>query len=110
MCPIAGKGTPLWHFSLAPQASIEQRDIAAAFKISRPLCSAIVRGHIWNPEVKLTTGDEMRDRVIAALDTGCRRGEMMKIQNTHVDWSRQERHAVCARRIENHCNEQVQVG
>ena len=68
------------------QAGIEQRDIAAAFNISRPLCSAIVRGHIWNPEVKLTTGDEMRDRIIGALDTGCRRGEMLKIQNKQVDW------------------------
>src|SRR5687768_12930671 len=28
----------------------------------------------------------MRDRIIGALDTGCRRGEMMKIQNTHVEW------------------------
>ena len=65
---------------------IEQRDIAAALKISRPLCSAIVPGHIWNPEVKLTTGDEMRDRIIGALDTGCRRGEMLKIQNKQVDW------------------------
>jgi integrase len=34
----------------------------------------------------LTTGDEMRDRIIGALDTGCRRGEMLKIQNKHVDW------------------------
>jgi integrase len=67
-------------------AGVEQRDIAAAFKISRPLCSAIVRGHIWNPEVKLTIGDEMRDRIIGALDTGCRRGEMLKIQNKQVDW------------------------
>jgi integrase len=68
------------------QAGIEQRDIATSFKISRPLCSAIVRGHIWDPEVKLTTGDEMRDRIIGALDTGCRRGEMLKIQNKQVDW------------------------
>jgi integrase len=68
------------------EAGIEQRDIAAAFKISRPLCSEIIRGRIWNPDVKLTTGDEMRDRIIGALDTGCRRGEMMKIRNKHVDW------------------------
>ena len=26
--------------------------------------------------------------IIGALDTGCRRGEMMKIQNKHVDWQR----------------------
>jgi integrase len=36
--------------------------------------------------VKLPTGDEMRDRIVGALDTGCRRGEMLKIQNKHVDW------------------------
>jgi len=35
---------------------------------------------------QLTTGDEMRDRIIGALDTACRRGEMMKIQSKHVDW------------------------
>jgi integrase len=28
----------------------------------------------------------MRDRIIGALDTCCRRGEMMKIQNKHLDW------------------------
>ena len=68
------------------QAGVPQRELAATFKISRPLCNEIVRGHIWNPDAKLTTGDEMRDRIIGALDTGCRRGEMMKIQNKHVDW------------------------
>jgi integrase len=68
------------------QAGIQQSELATAFNISRPLCNEIVRGHIWNPDVKLTTGDEMRDRIIGALDTGCRRGEMQKIQNKHVDW------------------------
>jgi len=28
----------------------------------------------------------MRDRIIGALDTGCRLGEMLKIQNHHVAW------------------------
>jgi integrase len=65
---------------------IQQSDIAEKFNISRPLCNEIVRGHIWNPDAKLTVGDEMRDRLIGALDTGCRRGEMMKIQNKHIDW------------------------
>jgi integrase len=68
------------------EAGVQQSEIATAFDISRPLCNEIVRGHIWNPDAKLTTGDEMRDRIIGALDTGCRRGEMMKIQNKHVDW------------------------
>jgi len=68
------------------EAGAPQSEIAAAFKISRALCNEIIRGHIWNPDVKLTTGDEMRDRIIGALDTGCRRGEMQKIQNKQVDW------------------------
>jgi integrase len=63
-----------------------QQQLADTFHISQPLCSQIVRGDIWNPDAKLTTGDEMRDRIIGALDTACRRGEMMKIQNRHVDW------------------------
>jgi integrase len=29
----------------------------------------------------------MRDRVIGALDTCCRKGEMLKVQNRHVDWN-----------------------
>jgi integrase len=63
-----------------------QQEIASEFGISQPLCSQIIRGDVWDPNTKLTTGDEMRDRIIGALDTGCRRGEMMKIQNKHVDW------------------------
>ena len=62
-------------------AGVEQEDIAAAFRISRPLRSAIVRGHIWNTAVTLTTGDGMRDRIIGAFGTGHRRGEMLKIRN-----------------------------
>lgn len=68
------------------KAGVPQHELATAFHISRPLCNEIVRGHIWDPDVELTTGDEMRDRIIGALDTGCRRGEMMKIQNKHADW------------------------
>ena len=68
------------------QAGVPRRDLAAIFHIPQSLCSEIVSGQIWDPDAKLTTGDEMRDRIIGALDTGCRRGEMMKIQNKHVDW------------------------
>ena len=68
------------------EAGATQSELAADFKISQTLCSQIVTGDIWDPAVKLTTGDEMRDRLVGALDTGCRRGEMMKIQNKHVDW------------------------
>ena len=68
------------------RAGVPQCELATTFNISRPLCNEIVRGRIWNPDVKLTAGDEMRDRIMGALDTGCRRGEMLKIQNKHVDW------------------------
>ncbi len=68
------------------QAGVPQRELARTFQIPQSLCSEIVTGQIWNPDSKLTTGDEMRDRIIGALDTGCRCGEMMKIQNKHVDW------------------------
>jgi integrase len=68
------------------QAGVQQSETARVFKISRALCNEIVRGHVWNPDMKLTTGDEMRDRIIGALDTGCRLGEMLKIQNKQVDW------------------------
>jgi integrase len=68
------------------QGGATQREIALAFGVPQSLCSEIVSGQIWNPDAKLTIGDEMRDRIIGGLDTGCRRGEMMKIQNKHVEW------------------------
>jgi hypothetical protein len=40
--------------------------------------------------VPLTCGQEMRDRVIGALETGCRQAEMQKIQNTNIDWHSHE--------------------
>ena len=33
-------------------------------------------------------GAAMRERIIVALDTGVRRGEMLRIQNKHIDWKR----------------------
>jgi integrase len=68
------------------QAGVAQRELTRTFRIPQSLCSEIVTGQVWDPDAKLTTGDEMRDRIIGALDTGCRCGEMMKIQNSHVDW------------------------
>jgi integrase len=34
----------------------------------------------------LFVGGSMRDRLICALDTGCRRGEMLLILNRHIHW------------------------
>ena len=33
-------------------------------------------------------GAAMHDRIIGALETCCRQGEMLRIQNRHVDWER----------------------
>jgi integrase len=88
--PARGSAKLTWNeireIRTRAEAGVQQSELAATFNISRPLCNEIVRGRIWDPDAKLTTGDEIRDRIIGALDTGCRRGEMLKIQNKHVDW------------------------
>jgi integrase len=35
-------------------------------------------------------GADMRDRIIGALETRCRRGEMLRNENRHIDWERQQ--------------------
>jgi integrase len=35
-------------------------------------------------------GSAMHDRIIGALETCCRRGEMLRIQNRHVNWERHQ--------------------
>jgi integrase len=35
-------------------------------------------------------GSSMHDRLIGALETCCRQGEMLRIQNRHVDWERHQ--------------------
>jgi integrase len=35
-------------------------------------------------------GAQMHDRLIGALETCCRQGEMLKIQNRHVDWDKHQ--------------------
>lgn len=40
--------------------------------------------------VPLTCGHEIRDRIIGALKTGCRQGEMQKVQNSDIDWHSHE--------------------
>ena len=35
-------------------------------------------------------GPAMHDRIIGALETCCRRGEMLRIQNRHIDWERHQ--------------------
>jgi integrase len=35
-------------------------------------------------------GPAMHDRIIGALETCCRQGEMLRIQNRHVDWTQHQ--------------------
>ena len=35
-------------------------------------------------------GSSMHDRIIGALETCCRQGEMLRIQNRHVDWDQHQ--------------------
>ena len=35
-------------------------------------------------------GAPMHDRLIGALETCCRQGEMLRIQNRHVDWEKHQ--------------------
>ncbi len=35
-------------------------------------------------------GSAMHDRIIGAIDTCCRKGEMLRIHNRHVDWERHQ--------------------
>jgi integrase len=41
------------------------------------------------PEHKFV-GSAMHDRLVGALETCCRQGEMLRIQNRHVDWERHQ--------------------
>jgi integrase len=41
------------------------------------------------PEHK-KVGAQMHDRIIGALETRCRQGEMLRIQNRHVDWEQHQ--------------------
>jgi integrase len=68
---IKTKGETKRDRRIAPEE--EQRLLAAADKIN---CTE----HAF-------AGAPMRDRIIGALETGCRLGEMLKIQNRHVLWN-----------------------
>jgi integrase len=43
-----------------------------------------------NSEEHLWAGAAMHDRIIGALETCCRKGEMLLIRNRHVDWERHQ--------------------
>jgi integrase-like protein len=62
-------------------------EVAARFKVSAAVVSAIKLGDIWKAEKPIgTKGTEMRRRLIAAFDGGLRAGEMLLLQLHHVNW------------------------
>ena len=69
-------------------AGEKQTKVAERFGISTGLCCQIVKGDIWNPtKYKCgTKGDQMRLRLMMAMDTGVRREEMMLIQLKHINF------------------------
>lgn len=69
-------------------AGQQGKDLAALYRVSASVISAIKVGDIWTstaPTVS-TTGTEMRRRLVGAFDGGLRAGEMLQIQLSHVTW------------------------
>jgi site-specific recombinase XerD len=66
----------------------QQKTIAQAFTLSTGLVSQIVNRQIWNPGARKprTVGNEMKRRLIAAIDLGLRQGEMLRLQVKHVNY------------------------
>ena len=65
-----------------------QAAVAADYRISSGMISAIITEQVWREgrEAPVMTGKSMRDRIVGALETCCRKGELLRIQNKHVDW------------------------
>jgi integrase len=66
---------------------VTQKELAAEFRLASGMVSLIVNNHIWREGISPVRpyGKEMRDRIIGAIETCCRKGELLKIQNKHVD-------------------------
>jgi integrase len=64
-----------------------QKAIAADYQIGSGMLSLVVNNHIWQEGIPPARpyGREMHDRIIGAIETCCRKGELLKIQNKHVD-------------------------
>lgn len=64
-----------------------QKSIASSTGLSRSLICQIVNGQVWNPSTRSgSIGREMKRRLVAGLDSGLRRREMLALQVQHVDY------------------------
>ncbi len=80
--------TPFHRFGVTIKVKDEtKRDRRVSLKEERALLAAC--SVMGGPEHKYV-GPAMHDRIMGALETCCRRGEMLRIQNRHVDWERHQ--------------------
>ncbi|MPY89599.1 MAG: tyrosine-type recombinase/integrase [Luteitalea sp.] len=77
------------HIRLRVAAGEPQITIAREMNVSASTVCEIVKGRIWNPfeRKRSTKGKEMRRRVLAAIRTGARAGEMLRITLPMIDFS-----------------------
>ena len=80
--------TPFHRFGVTIKVKEEtKRDRRIGLQEEQALLAAC--SDISGPEHKYA-GPSMHDRIIGALETCCRRGEMLRIQNRHIDWERHQ--------------------
>jgi integrase len=56
-------------------------------RIHREEEQSLLAACLMNTDDQRSTGPAMHDRIIGALETCCRQGEMLRIQNRDVDWT-----------------------
>jgi integrase len=80
--------TPFHRFGVTIKVKEEtKRDRRIGLQEEQALLAAC--SEMTGPDHKFV-GPSMHDRLIGALETCCRRGEMLRIQNRHIDWERHQ--------------------
>lgn len=86
--PPLVSSSPFHRFGISIRAKDEtKRDRRVGAVEEKALLDAALG---MNSEEHLWVGAAMHDRIIGALETCCRQGEMLRIQNRHVDWERHQ--------------------
>jgi integrase len=80
--------SPFHRFGITIRTKDEtKRDRRIASAEEKALLDAALA---MNSEEHKWVGGAMHDRIIGAIETCCRQGEMLRIQNRHVDWERHQ--------------------
>lgn len=78
------QNSPFHRFGISIRAKSEnKRDRRILADEERALLKAALE---MNSEVHAWVGQSMHDRIVGAIETCCRQGEMLRIQSRHVDW------------------------